>query len=61
MIDNDNISSVKKNMWIIHAMLAGLGFGVGNFFYASLSSKGFIAISFVGLISFVIIVIYRAY
>jgi hypothetical protein len=46
-------------MWVVHALLSGIGFGFGQFFYAKLSSKGWIAISYVGVVSFLVLLTYR--
>ncbi len=46
-------------MWIIHALITGLGIGVGNFFVAGISGQGIIALSYVGLVAAFALILYR--
>ncbi len=48
-----------SKMWIIHALITGVGIGVGNFLVARISGQGLIALSYVGLIAAFFLVIYR--
>lgn len=46
-------------MWIIHALITGVGIGVGNFLVSRIAGQGLIALSYVGLIAAFLLVMYR--
>ena len=48
-----------SKMWIIHALITGVGIGVGNFLVARISGQCLIALSYVGLIAAFFLVIHR--
>lgn len=49
----------KSQKWILYALLAGLCLGYGNFFVARIESTGGFAISYVGLVAYIILIGYR--
>ncbi len=46
-------------MWIVHALLAGFGIGVGNYLIARISGQGIIALSYVGMVACFMLILYR--
>lgn len=49
----------KSRVWILHALFAGFALGVGNYLVALMSDQGAIALSYVGLVAFSVLMIYR--
>jgi hypothetical protein len=48
-------------MWIVHALITGMGIGVGNFLVARIAGQGLIALSYVGLIAAFLLAFYRIF
>jgi hypothetical protein len=46
-------------MWMVHALLAGFGIGVGNYLIARISGQGIIALSYVGMVACFMLIVYR--
>ena len=54
-------SSIKKKstIWIVQAVLAGLTMGYGNFTMSTISNQGIKTLAYIGLASYLILLIYR--